>query len=76
MCNAQLDGELLLETCKTSPRSWQLLERALEEFALSARVHQRVCRVARTIADLEGDRTIRSAHMAEALAMRQLDRNH
>jgi magnesium chelatase family protein len=73
-CNARLAGSLLAGICKATPDSWTLLERALDRFALSARAHQRVLRVARTIADLEEAPIIDAGHMAEALALRQLDR--
>ena len=72
--NAMLEGHELQRVCDASPESWQLLEGAMDRFALSARVHQRVWRVSRTIADLAGVQRITDQHVAEALSMRFLDR--
>ncbi|MGH8166294.1 MAG: YifB family Mg chelatase-like AAA ATPase, partial [Woeseiaceae bacterium] len=74
-CNAWLKGEILEEVCALPPKAWELLEQATERFGLSARAHQRVRRVARTIADLAGRDEISVAHVAEALGLRQFDRD-
>lgn len=73
VCNALLDGSMLEECCRLSAAGWTLLEKAVDQFALSARAHQRVRRVARTIADLDEAGDITLAHLGEALALRQLD---
>ncbi len=73
-CNARLEGEQFEEHCAADDASWALLERAADQFNLSARAHQRVLRVARTIADLAGDKKITPPHVAEALSMRCFDR--
>ena len=52
-----------------------LLNGAMEELGLSARAHDKVLRVARTMADLEGDDSILPQHVAEALGYRSLDRS-
>jgi magnesium chelatase family protein len=57
-----------------SGAGWALLEKAMNRFALSARAHQRVRRVARTIADLAGADDIGVEHLGEALALRQYDK--
>jgi magnesium chelatase family protein len=74
-CNARLTSDLIEEVCALSPEAWELLEQATERFGLSARAHQRVRRVARTIADLGGRAEITVEHVAEALGLRQFDRD-
>jgi magnesium chelatase family protein len=70
-----LTSDLIEEVCALSPEAWELLEQATERFGLSARAHQRVRRVARTIADLGGRAEITVEHVAEALGLRQFDRD-
>ena len=72
--NARLDGKQLESVCKANNECWKLLERAADRFNLSARAHQRVLRVARTIADLTEAEEIAPSHVAEALSLRCLDR--
>ena len=72
--NARLAGAALAEHCRTTDDGWTLLENATDRFNLSARAYHRVLRVARTIADLANEQMIASLHIAEALALRQLDR--
>jgi len=74
VCNARLEGAALTENCQTTDAGWTLLENATDRFSLSARAYHRVLRVSRTIADLADEQTIASLHIAEALALRQLDR--
>lgn len=72
--NACLEGLALNKYCAGDDQCWSLLEDAAEQFNLSARAHQRVLRVARTIADLAGSEDIAPPHVAEALSLRCLDR--
>ncbi len=72
--NARLEGERFAEHCDADDQCWALLENAAEQFNLSARAHQRVLRVSRTIADLADERKISPSHVAEALSLRCLDR--
>ncbi len=74
VANARLDGETLESACALDDACWSLLEKAAERFNLSARAHQRVLRVSRTIADLAGAKKIAPPHVAEALSLRCLDR--
>jgi magnesium chelatase family protein len=72
VCNARVSTREVDRVCKATPESWDLLERAVDRFALSARAHHRIRRVARTIADLAGDSIVAAPHMAEALSLREL----
>ena len=74
MPNALLDGRSLSHACRLDNDGWALLESASERFNLSARAHQRILRVARTIADLGADKKTAPPHIAEALSLRCLDR--
>ncbi len=71
-CNASLEGKKLQEVCAATSASWDLLDKAMDRFALSARAHQRIWRVSRTIADLTGQRTIDVQHVGEAISLRGL----
>ncbi|MGI9238971.1 MAG: YifB family Mg chelatase-like AAA ATPase [Woeseiaceae bacterium] len=72
--NARLEGRQLDEDCAADDQCWDLLEGAADQFNLSARAHQRLLRVARTIADLAGAKRMTPPHVAEALSLRCLDR--
>lgn len=74
--NARLAGADLDDVCDVDDEGWALLENAAERFNLSARAHQRVLRVARTIGDLAGAKNLRPPHIAEALSLRCLDRQN
>jgi magnesium chelatase family protein len=73
-CNACLEGDSLFEHCRLTARGWQLLDRAMDRFGMSARAHQKILKLARTIADLADRDTILPRHVGEALSLRQLDR--
>jgi magnesium chelatase family protein len=61
--------------CRLRDRDQAMLERAMAALQLSARATQRILRVARTIADLEGSDDIGTTHLTEAIGYRQLDRD-
>ena len=73
-CNARLGGDQLRTHCVPEGKGRRLLDEAAEKFALSVRAYQRVLRVARTIADLDGATPITAGHIAEALNLRGLER--
>lgn len=75
-CNAQLSGSLLRDHCSIDNPGKKLLERAMEKLKLSARAHDRLLKLARTIADLEGCSAIGLEHLAEAIQYRSLDRQN
>ena len=68
--NALLATAALAEHVALDAHCVQLLDAASEHFRLSERARQRVLRVARTIADLEGDRAVAARHLEEALSYR------
>jgi magnesium chelatase family protein len=72
--NARMSPRQLGRLCPLSAAGRQLVARAVDRLGLSARAHDRVLKVARTIADLAGVEEIRPEHLAEALQYRALDR--
>lgn len=72
--NAYLDGRQMKQCCELSDACLLLMKQAMDELGLSARAYDKVRRVARTIADLEGSEKIREEHLAEAIQYRLLDR--
>ncbi len=60
--------------CALDAAGEQILKQAMTEFGLSARAHDKICKVARTIADLADADTIACEHLAEAIGYRKLDR--
>jgi len=71
--NSELDSNLLDEFCKLDKKSREIMEKAFEKFALSARAHDKILKIARTIADLDDSRSIQYKHVAEAIQYRSLD---
>jgi len=62
--------------CELSSDAERLLERAMQQQGLSARAHDRILKVARTIADIEGEADLAVKHLAEAIQYRTLDRTY
>jgi magnesium chelatase family protein len=75
-CNAELTTRHMRRICELDDHSRRLLISALDRLGLSARAHDRILKVARTIADLDGMEKIASAHVAEAVQYRALDRGY
>lgn len=74
-CNARLTGAMVREFCKVDEEGKRILRAAFDKLKLSARAHDRILKVARTIADLEESPVIRAVHIAEAIQYRSLDRS-
>ena len=72
--NSQLTAGMMDEVCHLGHDASELLRQAYENLGLSARAHNRILKVARTIADLNGSKDIEAAHLAEAIQYRSLDR--
>jgi magnesium chelatase family protein len=75
-CNAQMPPRLIRKYCQLDAPSQQLLERAMMKLGLSARAYDRILKVSRTIADLEGVEQIAEKHISEAVQYRSLDRSY
>lgn len=74
-CNAQMSERMIHEFAEPDEESLQLLRFAMERLKLSARAYNRILKVARSIADLEGTEMVQKAHIAEAIGYRNLDRS-
>lgn len=73
-CNAQMTSKMLSWYAQPDDKGLTLLKNAMERLNLSARAYDRILKVSRTIADLEGSKKILPAHLAEAIGYRNLDR--
>ncbi len=74
-CNAQMETKEIKVFCQIDDESENLLRVAMEKFGLSARAYDKILKISRTIADLEGSPEIKPYHIAEAIQYRTLDRN-
>ena len=72
--NADLTPKMIDIVCKLSEPSKIILKKSFEKLKLSARAYSRILKVARTIADLDGQKDIQSTHVIEAIGYRSLDR--
>ena len=73
-CNAGMSTREIRQHCQLNDAGMNLLRNSIQEMGLSARAHDKVLRVARTIADLDGSAEINSEHVSEAVNYRMLDR--
>lgn len=74
--NAQMPPKLIRKFCAISAEGEKLLEAAIQRLGLSARAHDRILKVSRTIADLDGASSIEPKHLSEAIQYRTLDRTY
>lgn len=74
-CNAQMTSKLTREHCRLTDECRSIMEMAMNRLGLSARAYDRILRVSRTVADLEGSPDIKPYHLQEAITYRSLDRD-
>jgi magnesium chelatase family protein len=74
-CNAQMSPRLIRRYCAIDASSKSLLENAITRLGLSARAYDRILKVSRTLADMQGKESIEPEHVSEAIQYRTLDRN-
>lgn len=75
-CNARLTPDRMQRYCTLTPEANQMLQAAFDRMGLSARAYDRIMKVSRTLADLEGAETIASSHVAQAIQFRSLDKKY
>ena len=73
-CNAQMTERMIHQFAEPDEASIALLRTAMERLSLSARAYNRILKVARTIADLDGSERVEVQHISEAIGYRNLDR--
>jgi magnesium chelatase family protein len=74
--NAQMPPKFIRKFCAISDDGEKMLENAITRLGLSARAHDRILKVARSIADLDGSSGVGTRHLAEAIQYRTLDRTY
>ncbi|HLT86909.1 MAG TPA: YifB family Mg chelatase-like AAA ATPase [Sphingobacterium sp.] len=74
--NAQMNTPTVRQVCEVNRTGKQLLQTAMERLGLSARAYDRILKVSRTIADMDGSAHIENQHLAEAIQFRSLDREN
>lgn len=74
--NSRITSDIIDDVCRLSPAAEDMLKRAFDKLGLSARAYDRILKVARTCADLEGSKDIEKAHISQAISFRSLDRKY
>jgi len=72
-CNGQMTPAMVGQYCRLDEKGEKILQSAFQRMGLTARSHDRILRLARTIADLDGAEHISAAHLAEAIQYRNTD---
>lgn len=75
-CNARITSDMLHEVCRVTPEGDELLKGVFDRLGLSARAYDRILKVSRTIADMDGSELIDKKHIAQAVHYRSLDRKY
>lgn len=75
-CNARITSDIFHEVCPISSEGNELMKNVFEKMGLSARAYDRIVKVARTIADMDGEEVIGKKHIAQAVQFRTLDRKY
>ena len=75
-CNARITSDILHEVCPVTDEASKLLENVFDRLGLSARAYDRILKVARTVADMDGAKVIDKKHIAMAVQYRSLDRKY
>ena len=75
-CNARLTSAMTEEFCRLTPGAAAVLKAAFERLGMSARAYDRILKVSRTVADLDGSEDIDTKHVSEAIQFRSLDRKY
>lgn len=75
-CNAQMSAKMVRQYCTLNDECDRLIQFAMEKMGLSARAYDRIVKVARTIADIEGCESIHRNHLLEAISYRSLDKSY
>ena len=76
LCNAGIDASMFDQVCVLDEKADAMLKKAFDRLNLTARAYDRIMKVSRTIADLDGSDIIRAAHVSEAIQYRALDRKY
>ena len=75
-CNARITSDILREVCPMTDKAEQVLKGVFDRLGLSARAYDRIMKVARTCADMEGSEVLTEKHIAQAVQFRSLDRKY
>lgn len=74
--NSQLNGRNIGKYCSLKKEEKELIEQVFYQYHLSARAYHRILKVARTIADLDGEEEIKARHLSEAICYRSMDKKY